>query len=392
MASDRYRQVDAGREGLLMADHVRLAANNATDRELAIAEAVDVWARLGDDYARVRSNDLAPAPEWLPYLAAEYGLGELIPYVPDLARLIAVGPDWQRKRGTPGAVRTGLSWVGYTADLEWALARRRRWHLWQMKLSRLPDSEHPDLDRIDGIASLSDDATSHFWRGFRGFDVRPIEMGNSRWGSAMWGSSSGVRIQADGALWSFGRASVADRTITEAELAALGAWIPPAGASEVWSTMDYAWDTADYPWSVPGSQARRETIAKDLAARQWHVALRAVDGALIGVCRAKVHAVAEAPGGAYAIGSTRWSPSTSPTALLVRGVTPFSVPAAGSAVASIGLLAGAAPASGVLSGKAWFGPSEMDLAACTEIVGLAGLDVTLAATCREIITIILRID
>lgn len=375
-----------------MAEHVRLAPSNATPRELAIAEAIDVWARLADEYARVRSNDLAPAPEWLPYLAAEYGLGELIPYVPDLAQLIAVGPAWQRKRGTPAAIATGLGWLGYTATLEWSLPRRRRWHLWQMLLSRLPDAETPDLDRIDGIASLSDDATSHFWRGYRGYDVRPIETGNSRWGSAMWGASSGVRIRDGGALWSFGRRSTSDRTATEAELTALDAWIPPAGTSDIWADMDIAWDTADYPWSIPGAQSRRMTIAEDLAGRDWHIALRDGAGALIGACRAIRHAVAETPGGAYAIGAARWSPSTIPTALLVRAVTPFSSPAAGAVVASIGLVAGAGLTDGVPPGKLWLSPSEIDVGAGTEIIGVAGLDITLAATCREIVTTLLRID
>lgn len=374
-----------------MAAHVRLAPSNATPRELAIAEAIDVWAQLADDYARVRSNDIAPAPEWLPYLAAEYGLGELIPYVPDLARLIAVGPVWQRKRGTPAAVAMGLGWLGYAATLEWALPRRRRWHLWQMMLSRLPDAESPDLERIDGIASLSDDATSHFWRGYRGYDVRPIESGNGRWGSAMWGASSGVRIKAGGALWSFGRASKSDRTATEADLTALDAWIPPAGTSDIWADLDIVWDTADYPWSIPGAEARRKTIAEDLAGRAWHMVLRDGAGALVGACRAVHHAVAETPDGAYAIGDARWSPSASPTALLVCAATPFSTPAAGSTVASIGLVAGAELAAGVPPGKIWLAPSEIDVDAGTEIAGVTGLTITLAASCREIVTTLLRI-
>jgi hypothetical protein len=370
----------------------RISADNASDRELAIGETVNVLARLADDFARIRANDIAPAPEWLPYLAAEYGLGELIPYVPDLAQLIAVGPAWQRKRGTPAAIATGLGWVGYAATLEWALPRRRRWHLWQMKLSRLPDTERPDLDRIDGIASLSDDATSHFWRGYRGYDVRPAESGNRRWGSAMWGASSGVRIRGRGALWSFGRRLDVDRVATQADLTALGAWIPPAGTSDLWADMSLPWVTADYLWAVPGAAARRLAIASDLAGRKWHLVFRDAGGVMIGACRAIRHAVAEAPTGAYRIGPGRWSPSPTPTAALIRATSPFAVPAAGRVVASIGIVSGAALSDGVPPGRHWLTPDEIDLSAGTEIIITTGLALPLAATIREIVTILLRID
>lgn len=389
-----------------MATHVRLAPNNATPRELAIAEVVDVWARLADDYARVRANDLAPSPEWLPYLAAEYGLGELIPYVPDLAQLVDVGPAWQRKRGTPAAIAAGLGWVGYAATLEWSLPRRRRWHLWQMLLSRLPDSERPDLDRIDGIASLSDDATSHFWRSYRGYDVRPAESGNRRWGSSMWGASSGVRIREGGALWSFGRRLDVDRVVTEDELTTVGAWIPQVGTSDLWVDMDVRWSTADYLWSIPGAGARRQAIANDLASRKLYVTFRDADGALIGACLAVKHAVAEVVGGLYSVKGAHWSPSTGATALLVRASTPFNVPEAGAVVASVGICDGVETAEGMPPGRLWVSGSDVapESAARHLLFGLpigsvgpeitvaAGLNLPLARTIREIVTIVLRID
>lgn len=375
-----------------MAEHVRLDPDNATPRELAIAEVIDVWSRLADDFARIRANDLAPSPEWLPYLAAEYGLGELIPYVPDLAQLIAVGPYWQRKRGTPSAIRTGLSWVGYGATIEWALPRRRRWHLWQMLLGRLPDAERPDLDRIDGIASLSDDATSHFWRGYRGYDVRPAETGSSRWGSAMWGASSGVRIRDGAAIWSFGRPLIVDRVATEAELTALGAWIPLAGTSDRWVDMTFPWATANYRWAIPGAEARRLAIASDLASRTWHMVFRDGAGALIGACRVIRHAVAEAPAGAYQIGAGRWSPSPKPAAFLLRSSTPFAVPAAGRTVASIGIVSGASLSEGTPAGRQWLTPSMINPATGVGITVATNLSLTLAATIREIVTVLLRIN
>lgn len=375
-----------------MGEHVRLAPSNASRRELSIAEAIDVWAELADDFASVRANDLAPSPEWLPYLAAEYGLGELIPYVPDLAQLIAVGPGWQRRRGTPAAIKTGLSWVGYGATLEWALARRRRWHLWQMLLSRLPDAEQPDLDRIDGIASLSDDATSHFWRGFRGYDVRPVETGSRRWGSAMWGASSGVRIRDGGALWSFGRSLGVDRVASEEDLTTLGAWIPSVGTSGLWAEMDVPWVSADYLWALPSVAARRTAIANDLASRRLFVTFCDVDGHLIGACLAIRHAVSEAVDGAYRVGNGRWSPSTAATALLVKATTPFDVSDAGAVVASIGIADGLDMATSAPPGRKWVSADDVDGSVGPEAIVATGLNLTLAKTIREIVTIIVRID
>lgn len=370
--------------------HVRLAPGNATNRELAIAEVCDPVERLGDLFDTIRANDRRPSPRWMPYLIAHWGLGELVPYIRDPYALAAVGPAWQRIRGTPGAIRRGIGWVGYSAAFEWASARRRRWHLWQMRLDRLPDAE-ADLDPIDGIASLSDDAFSHFWRGFRGWDVRPHEMGLSRWGASAWGRSSGVRVRTGGALWSFGRPLVVDRLITEAELTALAAWIPPAGASSAWSTMHYPWSTAHYPWSIPGRTARRRSIAATLAAKRWHFVFRTAAGAVIGACRAVVHPVAEVIGGAYRIGAGTWSPSASPTAFLAFCRTPFEA-SPGARVASIDLVADADLGAGVPPGRAWLQPAEIDTTGAASLSVAAAVDITMGATIREIVHFLLRID
>ncbi len=374
-----------------MSAHVRLAPGNATDRDLVIAEVCDPLVRLADAYDAIRANDRSPSPDWMPWLVAEWGLGELVPYIPNPYLLCEVGPSWQRIRGTPAAIATGIGWVDYAATLEWALPRRRRWHLWQMLLDRLPDAEQPDLDRIDGIASLSDDATSHFWRGFRGWDVRPMETGMRRWGAAMWGASSGVRIRDRGALWSFGRRHEVDRTLSEAELTALGAWIPSAGSSDAWVDMHHPWTDAEYPWTVEGRQSRRTAIATDLAARRWHLILRTAGGETIGACPAIVHAVASVSGGPYAVGDGAWAPSSSPTAIVVRARTPFEA-APGAVIASIDLVADMPLVAGVKPGRQWLSAAVIDLGSAACITAVSGLAVTMAATVRELVTCIMRID
>jgi hypothetical protein len=370
-------------------EHFRLAPDNATDRELAIAATIDPFARLADLYSLIPQADRNPPPEWMPYLIAEWGLGELSPYLPNLYELAREGVDWQRIRGTPGAVTKGLGWLGYAATYEAQPARRRRWHLWQMALSRLPDAERPDLERIDGIASLSDDAISHFWRGYRGYDVRALSWSGSSWGGAIWSDHSGVRITAGGAVWSFGRRHEVEIELGEPELTALGTWIPKAGTSGAWSTMTSPWSEMTYPWAAPSAQARRDVIAAALVARPWWIVLRDAEGAVIGANRAICHAVAEALDGAYEFGAGHVSPTATPTGVLVWARTPFEA-APGAVIASIDLVADAQLAAGVKPGRAWLRPADIDVAAGVTLPAIPNLDVTMAATIREHVVCLMR--
>jgi hypothetical protein len=363
-------------------EHIRIAPGNATDRELAIAEVNDVFARLVDLYDLIPQADRNPPPAWMPYLIAEWGLGELSPYLPNLYELARQGVDWQRVRGTPAAVSQGLGWLGYAATYEAQPARRRRWHLWQMALSRLPDAERPDLDRVDGVSSLSDDAISHFWRGFHGYDVRALTGDGSRLDGAICDDHSGVRITGNGAVWSFGRRHEAPMTLGETELSALGTWIPAVGASSAWSTMTSPWAEMTYPWATPAAQARRNVIAAALTSKTWHVAFRNRSGALIGCCRAIVHAVDDAVGGLYPFGAGAVSPSSSPTAVLITARTPFEA-SPGAVIGAIDLVAGAVLADGVQPGRAWLARADIDVSSGITIPALSDLDVTMAATIRE---------
>jgi hypothetical protein len=323
----------------------------------------------------------------MPWLVAELGLGELVPYVTNPYLLCDVGPGWQRIRGTPAAIATGLGWVGYSGRLEWALPRRRRWHLWQMRLDRLPDAERPDLDRIDGIASLSDDATSHYWRGYRDYDVRPMETGGRRWGAAMWGASSGVRVGPGGALWSFGRRHEMSAAASEADLQRIDAWIEPATESGRWSEMTVAWRNATYPWSVSGRAARRRVIIADLASRTLLVRLSRADGTVIGWVRPLAHPVRAAVSGPYAIGSVAWTVDEDlPEALYLQARTPFGV-AAGATAARAALVVDPT-ISGVPIGRAWIGPEHV---AGGAVIAEQAIDATMAATIRETIAIVVAV-
>lgn len=93
-----------------MADH--LLPSSATPLMIALSRAMDPWARLADGAREVRGWKYQGCMELIPWLVEEYGLGIIVPYVADPARIIAEGLWWQRHKGTPAAVVRALSWIG----------------------------------------------------------------------------------------------------------------------------------------------------------------------------------------------------------------------------------------------------------------------------------------
>jgi hypothetical protein len=268
-----------------MSDH--LLPQNATDLERAFSLASNPAPRLDMPVTAMRAIKLiGTPPSWLPFLVYEYGLGELSPYVPNLHQLIAEGIDWQRVRGSPEAIAKGLAWLAYAGVLEEAPLRRARWHLFQLELDRVRDEEEPDLFRIEGVTQLSVPLRSHFWRGYKVYDVRATEYGWTRWGNSLWSDYSGARIRAGGAKWSFGRLYELDHVMTQAQLTELGVWIAP-----VTTSRPYNWDHVVWPhvrWGEPTEQARRHTIIDDLKAMPaWATFLDAGNN-VIGHRRARV--------------------------------------------------------------------------------------------------------
>lgn len=84
----------------------------------ALARALESVLALDDRIAGIEA--IGPAKldaitPYLPWLIWEYGLGELLPYLPDSHQAIREGVAWQRLRGTPQALTTALGWRGFGA-------------------------------------------------------------------------------------------------------------------------------------------------------------------------------------------------------------------------------------------------------------------------------------
>jgi hypothetical protein len=295
---------------------------------------------------------------------------------------------WQRVRGTPAAVYQGLQWIGYGGVIEEASPRRRRWHRFQVRLSRVRDLDAPDLARIDGIVGLSPPARSRFARGFHGHDVRAAETAFSRTGAALLGSDSGVRLPAIAARWSFGRSHERSHDLSEAELTSLGAWIEPVPAGDLWVDATWPWITATIAWNVPGVTARRNAIAATLEEMGApFIRFRNSAGGIIGHARAVAHKVRSAADGPYRIGTSRFAVTQDTTeAMLVAARTGFG-DGAGQTAASMSIVFGAERAAGVRPGSRWIGPAG--LSGGVEVASTAAA-IPFGLTVRERPIILLR--
>jgi hypothetical protein len=255
---------------------------NATPIMVAAVQAADPTSRMLPAIERIRGwKHHNPPASLLPWLVDEYGLGELSPYLPNLTSLISEGVDWQRIRGTPAAVAMGLGFIGRAGTIEENPSQRRWWNAFALALASIPPES--DLDKIDGIASLSVPLRSDFRRGFRGYDVRVLETGRSRLGRAQLGSDSGIRLRPNGPRWSFGRSYQATRALTNADMVSIGIDFPLSGPVG-WD--DVTWDEADYSWGADWQDVRLPLILRRLVARAFHFRLATAAGATIGFLRA----------------------------------------------------------------------------------------------------------
>lgn len=339
--------------------HQEILPSSSTPWERLFAETNDPLVALAHRFDDIRAADGNPPPSFLPFLVWEYGLGELTPYLPNLYSLIREGLLWQRVRGTPAAIDRGLSWLGYTGELEEEAPRRRRWNRFQVELDRVRDVDLPDLRRIDGIVGLSPPERSKFARGFHGYDIRAGLTSGTRTSACLTSDHSGVFVEDIRAKWSFGREYEADTTLSEAELTALDAWIEPVPEGDLWVDGDYLWADADFDWNVPAVQSRRNAIAGALAALPAWITFRTSANAVIGHARAIVRPVAQAVGGEYAFGSARWTASTeAPAAVAVLARSGFG-DAAGQVAAKVSVTFDATLTDATRPGRLWLPPSGL---------------------------------
>lgn len=371
-----------------------LPVSNSTPWEKAMADSMAGGEIIVDSINAIRGTKIqSPPPSLLPFLIYEYGLGELTPFVPNLYDLIDQGIDWQRVRGTPMSVEIGLGWLGYTAEIEEMHTSTEFWNGFQLELDRVRD-EFADLDRIDGIATLSVPVRSYFWRGFHGYDVRAMVWGMNSWGSSIWSEHSGVRTRLpDGPLWSFGRSYQFDGGITEEELVSIGAWVEPD-----WTNYDttlgwgeFSWDSSEATWESGTNEAHAISMAELLYNRRCWVAFYDADDVVIGYRRARAfHNVVPVLDGPYSLeaGDFDVAPGRS-TAFYIEAFTGFGN-GNGKVAKSVAVVFDGAPVAPLKPGLLWLLPNQITGQSAPVLV--RDVDIAMGESIREQVKFLVRLD
>lgn len=185
----------------MTADHLLPA--NATPLEQALSLTTDPLSRLALPADAIRQFKTDPSEPLLPWLIWEYGLGELLPYLPQPRQAIAEGILWQRLRGTPAALATALSWIGMRATVEQE-PPGVHFAEFQLDPGQVLDSDTAIANLI-AIARLSAPARSRLSRIYHGHDLRRVVLDESRLGEALLSDHSGVFWRDGQTKLSFGR-------------------------------------------------------------------------------------------------------------------------------------------------------------------------------------------
>ena len=185
----------------MTSDH--LLPPNATALERSLSLSTDLLTRLGHQTESLKGFKTDPSDSLLPWLIWEYGLGELLPYLPDPRRAIAEGIRWQRLRGTPAALTTALSWIGAAATVEQETPGIH-FAEFQFDPGQVLDDDGTIANLI-AMARLSAPARSRLSRIYHGWDLRRLVLDESRLGEALLSDHSGVFWRDGQTKLSFGR-------------------------------------------------------------------------------------------------------------------------------------------------------------------------------------------
>jgi phage tail P2-like protein len=185
----------------MTADHLLPA--NATPLEQALSLSIDSLSRLALPADAIRQFKTDPTDPLLPWLIWEFGLGELLPYLPEPRQAIDEGILWQRLRGTPAALSTALSWIGMRATVEQE-PPGVHFAEFQLDPGQVLDSDTAIANLI-AIARLSAPARSRLSRIYHGHDLRRVVLDESRLGEALLSDHSGVFWRDGQTKLSFGR-------------------------------------------------------------------------------------------------------------------------------------------------------------------------------------------
>ncbi|WP_375646444.1 phage tail protein [Bartonella sp. TT29SHDZB] len=332
-----------------------------------------------------RAKFITRPPSWLPFLIDEYGLQELNPYFSTLYDLIDQGLAWQNIRGSLAAIEIGLEWLGISARFQPAWTGRAWWNSFQLDFDQLP--ERKSLEAIEAITDLSKSLRSDFRRGTYGYNVQAVECNMSRLDDSMLEYESGVRLTAGGTLFSFGRTTEINHTLTKEEGRLIGNWIDDGDEELSWEQIDYPWDLANFPWCSVKKHERDILMTEWFSNRTLYLVLRDSQNSVIGYRRCNiVQPVEQVLEGVYNHCGNRFNPSTTGTLLFLAARTDFE-DVEDKQAAAVSLLVHGCLAQQTPLGKLWLGADELN--GGVEILKTP-INIPLRADVREQFKILLR--
>lgn len=363
-----------------------LLPTHATEFEKRLADACDFHQDVDGSVLGIsRSKLITRPPRFLPWLIEEYGLGELTPYVPNLYDLIDQGLQWQRLRGSVAAIEMGLEWLGISARFTQAWTGRAWWNSFQLYFDKLP--ERIQLEAIEAITDLSKSLRSDFRRGIMGYDVQATEGNMSRLDDSLLDFESGVHITTGNTLFSFGRTTEINHTLTKEEGTLIGNWMDDGDEELSFDQIDYPWDLANFPWCSVKKHERDILMAEWFCNRTLYLVLRDSQNGVIGYRRCyAVAPVEQTLEGVYSHCGDQYQPSITGTALFLAAHTDF-YDVDDKQAAFVSLLVHASPNQDVPIGKLWLEADELE--GGMEIIKTP-INIPLRADVREQFKILLR--
>jgi hypothetical protein len=152
---------------------------NATQLERDFSRATSFLERIGRPVPIIRTAKRIDIPDSVvPWLIYEYGLAEVLEYLPDQRQALVDGVAWQRIRGTPQAILTGLSWLGLSGTIDESEGGSVRWAEYQVGLPAPVQGLEP-IRRIVGVATISQPVRSRLQRVFSVYDHRRFILDDS---------------------------------------------------------------------------------------------------------------------------------------------------------------------------------------------------------------------
>ncbi|WP_039760615.1 phage tail protein [Bartonella queenslandensis] len=363
-----------------------LLPQNSSLFECCLAEAMAVDLQVKNALAEiVRAKLITRPPSWLPYLVDEYGLQELSPYFSHPYDLLDQGLAWQDIRGSVAAIGLGLQWLGLSAHFKPAWSGRAWWNSFQLEFNQLP--EPSSLEAIEAIVGLSKSFRSDFRRGTYGYDVEALEGNMSRLDDSLLDFESGVRLTAEGTLFSFGRTTEINHMLEEEEGKRIGNWIDAGDEELSWNQIDYPWDFANFPWCSVKKHERAMLMAEWFRKHVLYLVLRDHQNEVIGFRRCNiVQPVEQALEGVYSHCGSRFNPSTMGTMLFLAARTDFE-DVVDKQAAFVSVLVHGCLKEQTPLGKLWLGAHELE--GGVEILKTP-VNIPLRAEVREQFKILLR--